>query len=264
MGVRAIAVDEDGTFLRDHVHYDIQRFEALWTRMEAAGIRFVVATGNQYQQVRDLFATHADQIGYVCAAGAYVLDGGLPLRVAKAPAHVAPLLSDYCRSHPDVPFCSLGPKGCHVPRQASRDFFDDMATYCHEISWVDDLAAVADEPFLFSSVVDERAVDDVVDDLKHLLKNEMSVVKCGEGYFDVMCPGVTKASGLEVLLAHWAISAEELVAFGDSDNDLEMLSLAGVGYAMENAPAHVRDAADKIAPPCTEDGVLAVLEDILP
>ena len=41
-----------------------------------------------------------------------------------------------------------------------------------------------------------------------------------------------------------------------------MLSMVGLSYAMQNAPANVRAAADRTAPPCTEDGVLQVLEEL--
>ena len=53
------------------------------------------------------------------------------------------------------------------------------------------------------------------------------------------------------------------MAFGDSDNDLAMLKMAGLSYAMDNAPQNVKDAADRVAPACTEDGVLQVLEELL-
>jgi hypothetical protein len=38
---------------------------------------------------------------------------------------------------------------------------------------------------------------------------------------------------------------------------------AGLSYAMDNAPQNVKDAADRVAPACTEDGVLQILEELL-
>ena len=56
----------------------------------------------------------------------------------------------------------------------------------------------------------------------------------------------------------------ETVAFGDSFNDIEMLEMAGMGYAMEGAPEPVVRAAGNVAAPNGEDGVLGVLDSLFP
>ena len=238
--IKLVAVDEDGTFLRDHVHYDVRRFERIWHRMRELGVRFVVATGNQCYQVQELFAAHAHEMGIVSANGAYVLDG---------------------EQH-EVPFSMLGVRAAYVERGTSQAFFDDMARYCFRQYWVDDFSEVEDQVFMFSSVVDEAEVAFQIERFRTMLGGLMDVVGSGEGYFDIVCPGINKASGLKRLMERWDVTPEECVAFGDSDNDLDMLALAGQSYAMQNAPEHVRAAADHVAPPCTEDGVLQVLEEL--
>ena len=61
--------------------------------------------------------------------------------------------------------------------------------------------------------------------------------------------GVHKGRGLERLAAHLGFSMQQVMAVGDSDNDLTMLRQAGLSVAMGNAPAHIRAAADA----CTAD-----------
>ncbi len=51
MGIKLIAVDMDGTFLSDQKSYNRERFMAQYQQMKAQGIRFVVASGNQYYQL---------------------------------------------------------------------------------------------------------------------------------------------------------------------------------------------------------------------
>jgi hydroxymethylpyrimidine pyrophosphatase-like HAD family hydrolase len=53
---------------------------------------------------------------------------------------------------------------------------------------------------------------------------------------------------------------EELMAFGDGQNDKSMLQYAGVGVAMGNAVQELKDAADEITVTCDEDGIAATLE----
>lgn len=72
--------------------------------------------------------------------------------------------------------------------------------------------------------------------------------------------GVSKGRALEVLAAHIGCGMEQVLAIGDSDNDLSMLRLAGVGVAMANADPHIRNAVDAVTAANTEDGVARAIE----
>ena len=54
-----------------------------------------------------------------------------------------------------------------------------------------------------------------------------------------------------------------MVAFGDGENDKEMLSLVGLGVAMGNAHPACKEAADVVIGTCAEDGVAEFLERLL-
>ena len=72
--LKLVAVDVDGTFVRSDYTYDVPRFRRILARMEAAGCRFVVASGNQYYQLRDLFPDCAEKLAFVAENGALVKD----------------------------------------------------------------------------------------------------------------------------------------------------------------------------------------------
>lgn len=76
---------------------------------------------------------------------------------------------------------------------------------------------------------------------------------------EMSAKGVTKASTLARLCAEFGIGPEEVVAFGDMPNDLDMLTWAGSSYAMANAHPTVHAVAAEIAPTNDEDGVAATL-----
>ncbi len=63
----------------------------------------------------------------------------------------------------------------------------------------------------------------------------VTAVATGYGSIDLIIPGVHKANGLRILQQRWGIEDHEVVAFGDSGNDIEMLQHAGFGFAMANA-----------------------------
>lgn len=76
-------------------------------------------------------------------------------------------------------------------------------------------------------------------------------------------PKAGKHNGVSFLLEKLKISPEETAAFGDADNDKEMLSFVKYGMAMENASKLCKEAAWKIVPANTEDGVAIGIEKLL-
>lgn len=63
-----------------------------------------------------------------------------------------------------------------------------------------------------------------------------------------------KAAGIRYLMNIFGIRKEETAAFGDADNDIDMIRAAGTGIAMRNGTASCRKAADYVTKPCREDG----------
>lgn len=76
-------------------------------------------------------------------------------------------------------------------------------------------------------------------------------------------PGVTKAAVLVELAAELGVDRADTVAFGDMPNDVAMLRWAGTGFAMADGHPDAIAAADRLAPPCAEDGVAQVVEALL-
>jgi hydroxymethylpyrimidine pyrophosphatase-like HAD family hydrolase len=75
--------------------------------------------------------------------------------------------------------------------------------------------------------------------------------------------GVSKGSGLEFLSERYGFARERTIAFGDGENDVELVEWAGYGIAVENAHERVKAVADWICPPAAEEGVAQVLEALL-
>ena len=75
--------------------------------------------------------------------------------------------------------------------------------------------------------------------------------------------GVTKDSGLALLCEHLGVDRADVVAFGDGANDVEMLTWAGTSWAVGNAVAQAREAADHVAESNDDDGVAQIVEGLL-
>jgi Cof subfamily protein (haloacid dehalogenase superfamily) len=76
----------------------------------------------------------------------------------------------------------------------------------------------------------------------------LSVFKVQSDYLEAVPAGVSKGSALYRLSRLLGIPPSQIVAFGDSVNDRELLAAAGVGIAMADAPEELKETADRIAP----------------
>ena len=82
-------------------------------------------------------------------------------------------------------------------------------------------------------------------------------------YLEIAPEGVNKGASLKFLAEHLGLGPDEVMAFGDGQNDAPMLEYAGFGYAMANACPQALAATDRVAPPNTQDGVAQVIEQFL-
>lgn len=267
--VKLVVTDEDGTFLDlGGEDFSRDRFRAVFERMSAAGCRFAVATSNQSFQVAEIFGELAPSISIIASNGAYVEPQGKEAQVSvMSPDAVADVLAAHA-AHPEIPLCAVCAGGAFVERGADADFVAEMTMYSHNMRHVGSLAeqAPTTDVLMYWSRVGEGDLARAVELLDTATGPAVDVVDSGFGggfgYFDVVQPGVSKATGIRVLMDAFGIDASEVMAFGDAGNDADMLRLAGVGVAMGNASDELKSIADLVCAPCEEQGVLKVLEEV--
>lgn len=76
-------------------------------------------------------------------------------------------------------------------------------------------------------------------------------------YLEFMALGVNKAVGVATAAARYGISAAEVIAFGDGNNDVQLLEWAGLGIAMDHGRDSAKAAADHISPPGSAESSFA-------
>jgi len=82
-------------------------------------------------------------------------------------------------------------------------------------------------------------------------------------YFEFTHPAASKGQGLETLAAHLGVKREEILAFGDSHNDLDFFQSAGCGVAMGNAWEELKALADLVTDDHDADGVAKAIERLV-
>ena len=114
-----------------------------------------------------------------------------------------------------------------------------------------------------SLVVDEEQASQLTRQINQQFEEKLNAVTSGFGAIDLLPIGIHKGWGLRNLMKRWNIEEHQIMAFGDSENDVEMLELARFSYAMKNAENKAKEAARFQAPANTEAGVLQVIEQYL-
>jgi Cof subfamily protein (haloacid dehalogenase superfamily) len=133
-----------------------------------------------------------------------------------------------------------------------------------ELHPVGNLLEWLDEPPTKLVVIDDP---EVLDGLKQRMferfGDRLYISKSLPYFLEFASPDVTKASGLEFVSKHLGFSRDRTVAFGDGENDIELVDWAGYGVAVANAHERMKEVADFVCPSVEEEGVAQVLEAYL-
>ncbi len=261
--IKMVAVDVDGTFIRKDYSFDVDRFTRILDRMDKVGAQFVIASGNQYWQLRDYFPGYDQRISFVAENGAYVKDHNEVVFVGEIDRSTTLATLDWIEAHSDITNVMSCESCAYVERgRMPQWFFDFMRTYYHRMEWVDDLRAVDDRVLKFAINVPPERTYDYYDEIRATLGSGLVPTTSGHGAIDLITAGCHKASGLERLAVRWDIEPAQCAAFGDGGNDIEMLRWCGHGYAVANAGDDVKAAANAVCPSNEEQGVLTTLEEL--
>jgi Cof subfamily protein (haloacid dehalogenase superfamily) len=129
---------------------------------------------------------------------------------------------------------------------------------------VGDLLVWLQEPPTKLVVIDDP---EVLDGLKQRMIDRFGgrlyISKSLPYFLEFASPDVTKAAGLDFVAEHVGFSRSQTVAFGDGENDLELVEWAGYGVAVANAHEQVKEVADFVCPSVDDEGVAQVLEAFL-
>jgi Cof subfamily protein (haloacid dehalogenase superfamily) len=130
-----------------------------------------------------------------------------------------------------------------------------------EIAWMDNIEGEEFSKFYFFARTKEHI---------NSWKSELDIIKqeidfttsiSSHHNVEVMVANVNKATGIKQMLKRFDLSESEIMAIGDSDNDLPMLQFVEFAVAMKNAPDYIKEIADDITEfTCDEDGVYHYLK----
>ncbi|SES05280.1 hypothetical protein SAMN05443377_1454 [Propionibacterium cyclohexanicum] len=262
---RAIfAIDLDGTLIGDDHELSSLNLSAI-RRAEHAGCTIVVATGRSLDSARKQL-TALGTAGYILALnGAIITTGAGNILFSQPMSPEAALRVCRVGEQGDATVFLTGMEanyrfknGAQAPNLV-QEFRpgDSRLTDCG----YGQAQQVVESMDIYKAALMEE-------DVSHLsvLKDELSrdglpVVSSDVHYVEVSPEGVSKGSGLARLVTMIGLDNVPIIAFGDQENDLEMLRKADVGLAMGNALPVVKQSADRVIGSNNESAVgQAILE----
>jgi len=267
---RLIALDLDGTAVEGG-QLPNERVRGAVAEAEARGVHVVLATGRPFLSARRYAEAFNLLTPLICFQGALVkemagrqatlLSEHLPagpldevIALAEAQALELTLYSEeriyYSHTTRPEAFYDLwfGIPGGTVPR------LHDALREIHAHGLVPLKGLFIGEP-------DEN--DRLVVQLSERFDGRLSVVRSHDLFVEVTSPIVSKGAALAFVAERFGVSREEVIAVGDSGNDVSMVEWAGLGVAMANATPDVHAVADWVAPPVGDDGVVEIIERFL-
>ena len=244
--ILAAALDLDGTVIGPDENISPAVHEAIVRLAER--IHVFIATGREPADV----LRYANELGLttpqLCDGGANILDPVQGVSTWAAP--LGPVNAEAVVTR----LREMGSAFVATHASGTASTFDDVPDW--------DLIRVS------ALDLDEDTADALTTEFRRI-KN-MYVMKAVLPYnglwaVDFTLAGVDKASGIARVGQTLGVNPTNMVAVGDSYNDLPMLEACGFSVAMGNAPPEVKDAAEFVAPSVAEDGLaVAINEYVLP
>jgi Cof subfamily protein (haloacid dehalogenase superfamily) len=237
------------------------RTRAALDAARAHDLRVIVVTGRMFQAARP-YLTGPEPV--VCYQGAVVADpkAGRFLRHVPIPIELA---REAIAAIQDAGYglnCYVDDElyVARVTPEAER-----YASFQHiELHVVGPLLDWLEQPPTKLVVVgDPKKLDDLGADLREHFDGRLFIAKSLPYFLEFAHPDVSKGAGLQFVADRLGFTRDQTIAFGDGENDLELIDWAGYGVAVENAHAMVKARADFVCPSVQEEGVALVIEAFL-
>jgi Cof subfamily protein (haloacid dehalogenase superfamily) len=268
---RLIATDLDGTLLRDDKSVSPRTVAAL-AAAEEAGIEVFFVTGRPARWM-DVVSEHVHGHGLaICGNGAAVVDlhdGPGAHRFVKvrelAPENARDAVRLLREAAPGTVYAVEQTYGFHQEPDYPKLHMEIPDELQPAEKLLEPGGPGTAEPVLKILAYHPTLDPDAFLTLARLAIGDRANVtrSSPSALLEISGPGVSKASTLALCCAERGISHEEVVAFGDMPNDVEMLTWAGRSYAMGNAHPEALAAATGRTAPNNEDGVALVIERLL-
>lgn len=254
IGIKAIFFDVDGTLV-SHTINDIPAgtLQAL-EQLREKGILIFIATGRHISELEKMPLHHVPFDGYVTQTGQICYDGDFhPIYEEPLSRKDTGILVQTFREK-KVPIALIGTTTYYINYldETVKDVLDSINTPYPDVRDYqgEDLFGASIFPY-----GKEEESKELFDKLKGCKESSWH-----DRASDIILKEGGKVRGIEKVMEYFGLDRTEIMAFGDEDNDVEMIGFAGIGVAMGNGTGEAKEAADYVTASVDEDGVRKALQ----
>ena len=243
--VKLVITDLDGTLLRrGKPELEKSTFELIH-RLQKKGILFAAASGRQYQNMRKLFKEAGDEMYFVCENGSLILHKGEEYRRLVIEKEVSlPLIHDILQVEGAEALISGVSTYYLCPKTES--FYNRMQNDVKsEVTLVQDIDQV-EEDFIKVSMYmkgHETVPYEINQRFRQKYGEKLFATDSGNGWLDFVPKNSSKGSAVTYLMEKLHLKPEEIMVFGDHENDISMLVLTENSYVMAHAQDKIKQYA---------------------
>lgn len=263
MGIKLIAIDIDGTLITPDKRVTPRVRDTL-RYVESKGIMVSLVTGRLYPTCK----RYAIELGLsgpcVIYQGAMIIDHKTDnvLYELRIPKDKALEIVRYSRKHNLALNVYMDQFTFYTEKPNQYSILDAQLNEV-ELQIVKDLEEViVDDPLKLMFVDDPKTISKLEEAFSNLDEGLIALTSLPQ-FLEIVNKNATKADALRWIADRFNIKREEVMAIGDSHNDIPMIEWAGIGVAMGNADEKVKSSADFVTLPNTEDGVAYAIESLV-
>lgn len=258
--IKLVVSDMDGTLLNSN-HEVSSLFLELFKELKKHNILFVAASGRPYYSIIEKLHSIKDDIIIVAENGGIVIEKdklllSTPIKKEHL-SEVETLINSNNHIHPV--FCT---KLKAYFKNQSNGYIKLLTEYYPNFQVIDSIDEIKEDIIKIALYHDIDSEKHIYPYFKHLKANYQVKIS-GKHWVDLSDDFAHKGHAIELLQKKYHISPNETLAFGDYNNDIEMLKLATYSFAMENAHDNVKKIALYETKSNNDLGVEIILEKLI-
>ncbi len=260
--IKLFVTDIDGTLLMPGKKISEKNIEAVH-KMLAAGVKVVIATGRMHTAALPVAAQLGVAVPIISYNGALIKSSaGEVLHEQYIDEDKVLALINFFEER-GWHLQSYSSDVLYVPKKDDGvKFYETMLSVTAvEVGWEGLRGRVKGVPKLLSVSPTPDETNARLSAAEKVFGGQVEITRSAPRFCEFMSLGVSKASAIKILADKFNIANEEILAIGDSDNDLPMIKAAGCGVAMGNAVEAVKAACSRITDTCENDGFAKAVYD---
>jgi len=250
----------DGTLLNSK-HEVSSLFFDLFEELKKRNIHFVAASGRQYHSIVDKLAAIKNEIVVIAENGAFVKQQEKELLVTPLQKSIQHELLSRINTINGAHAMLCGKYTSYFDGKSAA-FLDQLKEYYSNYEILDTYESVTDE-ILKIAVYHPISAEEYIFPAMKSHEDQIKVKVSGQNWVDLNHSNANKGYALMHLMKLLSLKSNEVLVFGDYNNDLEMLQLVDYSFAMANAHPNVLETANFKTASNDDYGVERILEKLV-